>query len=350
MPLFRLFTWLSLVVHVIILSMIVSAIALPTGSAKRKQWKKKPKINGESKFTLNPVASNAVRTTSGDKLTPKTYTIAVRVESYEMVLKASDWVMVLTPSEDQSQRDHEKNRQSFRQVWGYQTIRDQEVLSVPNHFKWKRHLSNDRPTGLNGVYVIIPNKRLLKIGTVTMSPDARTGLTSTVRAEVEKYRVDKLPNVPSIYQLCLLYEKAFKEHAEVTIHSFDISESSEFGRAFNQMVREKHTGVGDILSEKEDRWEWELYKRIESKAIILENSLWLHHNHDIFEELWDEIHGLLPAQLAPAEQDIWDHLDHFDNSVKSSGHDEDIRPIVIQNWIRERGDEEGTRLAPRISY
>ncbi|KAJ3826884.1 hypothetical protein F5880DRAFT_1541449, partial [Lentinula raphanica] len=212
---------------------------------------------------------------------------------------------------------------------------------------------------------VSPSRLNFTIGTVTMSQETRAELGRDMRAAVDDYRVDKLPNVPSIYQFAVLLRRQLdkvKYRGTVTVHSFNISDSSEFGKAFDEMVRKKGTGAGDELSEEEDkwewelykriqnRWEWELYKRIESKAIILENSLWLHHNHDIFEELWDEIHGLLPAQLAPAEQDIWDHLDHFDNSVKSSGHDEDIRPIVIQNWIRERDDEEGARLAPQISY
>ncbi|KAJ3968279.1 hypothetical protein EV361DRAFT_926757 [Lentinula raphanica] len=168
---------------------------------------------------------------------------------------------------------------------------------------------------------------VLKIGTVTMSPITKSAVTQDMGAEVQKNRLDKLPNVPSIYQfLNLLHDQltGLKYSLTVTDHEFDISESSEFGNAFKQMVSKKGTGAGEVLSEdpEKDQWERELYKRIESRDIILEESL-KKQNSDIFEKLWNEIQ--LP-DWAFKGQDAWDKKWWDDNPTSEGSRSPDQVP------------------------
>ncbi|KAJ3836172.1 hypothetical protein F5878DRAFT_274168 [Lentinula raphanica] len=339
MYLFRLvFTRHSLVVNIMFLSLITAVIALPPGRPRKEQ----PRI-GESTFRVN-LPSNTVATSSGpprkkSKTTkPKTnpssattksnsssdkikYIIALIIEGEEgKAVDPSDpltiWTVVFLTVEDQGLIGNEAR--------GYRTIRDPESPV----FKWKRQVDEFQPSNVNGARVVMSKERLvLKIGTVTMSPITKSAVTQDMGAEVQKNRLDKLPNVPSIYQfLNLLHDQltGLKYSLTVTDHEFDISESSEFGNAFKQMVSKKGTGAGEVLSEdpEKDQWERELYKRIESRDIILEESL-KKQNSDIFEKLWNEIQ--LP-DWAFKGQDAWDKKWWDDNPTSEGSRSPDQVP------------------------
>ncbi|KAJ3839242.1 hypothetical protein F5878DRAFT_617004 [Lentinula raphanica] len=291
------FTWHSLVVHVLLLSMIAAAFALPIQSKE------------------NTIATAPPRAKpSKDHSTPIEFIIIVIIENGKAewteqheVDPLARWVMALIPSED-------LNR-SRRQVWGYQTIRYK--WETESETKWKMKVAEDRKRYLYGALATLSDKHLLlKIGAVSMSLTTQYTLTTRMRAELHEYRSDELPNVPSIYQFLLLFHKVALEDSHTKVHRFDISESSEFGKAFKQMVRKKGTGAtpGGVMSQ----WEWELYERIQSGAIILEDSLWKHRNKDILVNLRAD--ALKVPSVFFESQDIEDDLHHPALAGPSPGH------------------------------
>ncbi|KAJ3966694.1 hypothetical protein EV361DRAFT_551079 [Lentinula raphanica] len=177
-------------------------------------------------------------------------------------------------------------------------------MVLESKFKWKRlqTVNKERPGVYGARLTLINSDLVLEIGRVTMSQNTRAVLAKQMGVELDKYLIDKLPNVPSIYQFLLLFHQvalefslADKDRVKIS-GSWDLSESSKFGVTFKEMVGKKGTGANEILSEERDKWECELYKRILSGAIKLDDSLWIHKNKDILEDLWNEVHGIgLPA-------------------------------------------------------
>ncbi|KAJ3715854.1 hypothetical protein C8R42DRAFT_645707 [Lentinula raphanica] len=339
MPLFRLFTWHLLAVHVVILSMIAAAIVLPMDSSMTQSdgTRKRDRetagldaaglssdtavaISSQSRDSHTPTSTNQrppkkQRKTESNDVTKtcefqtilKEYVIAVVIGGHAKQSAAvdptADWVIAFIPSEYYLVQP---SRKQNPKATGYRTIRN---TASNSHFKWKRQVNTKHPKSINGAQVTVSPSRLnFTIGTVTMSQETRAELGRDMRAAVDDYRVDKLPNVPSIYQFAVLLRRQLdkvKYRGTVTVHSFNISDSSEFGKAFDEMVRKKGTGAGDELSEEEDKWEWELYKRIQSKAIDLERSLDVHNNRGILEDLWDEV-KILSQYVIDGHWDVYD--------------------------------------------
>ncbi|KAJ3769819.1 hypothetical protein FB446DRAFT_746457 [Lentinula raphanica] len=343
MHLFRIvFMWHSLAVHVILLSMITAAIALPIGTDTTKPTKeqeiavrddeaglsshqnavadtsqqppprKKRKTaasdpqqpterTSETSKTLDKILSEAQ-----EKTIPREYIIAVVIEHGNVLIDRNhpqkwvekkevdpdaNWVIAVIPV----------GTSVNPRVQGYQTIRD---MVLESKFKWKRcqTVNKERP-GVYGTRLTLINSHLvLEIGRVTMSQNTRAVLAKQMGVVLDQYLIDKLPNVPSIYQFLLLFHQVASEFLLADKHrvkisgSWDLSESSKFGVIFKKMVGKKGTGANGILSEERDKWECELYKRISSGAIKLDDSLWIYKNKDILEALWNEVHGIgLPA-------------------------------------------------------
>ncbi|KAJ3771334.1 hypothetical protein FB446DRAFT_740930 [Lentinula raphanica] len=174
-------------------------------------------------------------------------------------------------------------------VWGYRTRRNPHSTS---NFKWARQQSRALKN-VNGASITVNPTRLhIKIGEFQMSQDTKALLTKALTVVVDKKRIDKLPNIPSGYQFALILEDQLKtpqfQHT-VRIISWDISKTSEYGGTFDRMIENKSSGTGFLLLET-DRWERELYKRIESGEVKLDESL-KSDNRDILEDLWNEVHG-----------------------------------------------------------
>ncbi|KAJ3715785.1 hypothetical protein C8R42DRAFT_680382 [Lentinula raphanica] len=358
MYLFRLvFTWYSLAANILLLSMILAAIALPMdpstttqSEGTRKRDRETANLDAAGLSSTNAVVisseSNGSRKllntrpprkqrlaasgsqgkvvkprpnqSSEARSTPKMYIIAVIIENgkaewteKQEVDPLARWVVALILLED-------ANRLPY-QFWGYETIRD-DSETAQSETKWKMRVDKRHHRFLYGAWVALSERHLvLEIGTLTTSQDMKSLLTKKMRAELATYHFDQLPSVLSIYQFLLLFHQQALKHLHVQVHSFDISEFSDFGKAFKQIVRKKGTGAGGVMSQ----WEWELYERIQSKSIILEDSLWKHKNQDILVELRADVLDVPPEFLA--SQDMEDYLDHPTLAGPSSpSHDQDI--------------------------
>ncbi|KAJ3754952.1 hypothetical protein EV360DRAFT_73277 [Lentinula raphanica] len=182
-------------------------------------------------------------------------------------------------------------------VLGYRTIRDPASQS---DFKWTRQVMPKHQKAMNGAeFTVSPLHRHYDIATLRMSSKIKSALSQAMRADIDEYRIDKLPNILSDYQFAVLLQ------LQLAKPKFDISKTSEFGKNFEYMVKMKATGAGGVLSKEVDVWEWELYERVASGDVDLETSLRKHKNQDILEELWNEVHGNLLAALSPAKQDVY---------------------------------------------
>ncbi|KAJ3761378.1 hypothetical protein EV360DRAFT_80290 [Lentinula raphanica] len=320
MYLFRISTWHSLVVHVLLLLIIAAAIALPIerDTAERQEDQRiaaragpsdrntvvptsfvkiMPNPSPTDRLFLQREAKTALQW--ADAATPKDYVLSVRVGGHAERYKerrADVWVLAFIPDETL------KEKRTI-QVLGYRTIRD---TAPQSDFRWTRQVHTQHKKSVYGALVTVsPQHPHYDIATLKMSEETKANLTIDMREDVDEYRIDKLPSALSIYQFAVRvrHQLAKPKYRDIVdVQSFDISKSSEFGQAFNEMVKEKGTGAGDALSEEEDKWEWELYERIESGAVVLEDSLKL-YNRDILEEFWDEAD---PVLQYIGDQDIWD--------------------------------------------
>ncbi|KAJ3838307.1 hypothetical protein EV361DRAFT_948677 [Lentinula raphanica] len=178
---------------------------------------------------------------------------------------------------------------------GYRTIRNPASQS---NFKWEQQRSDSKsPTSVNGAAIAVtPQHTYLVIATLEMSEKTKNVLINAMRPVIDQHRIDRIPTILSIYQYAVLFqrklaEKEFRDIVKI-IGKFDISETSPFREAFDRMVKEKATGAGDVLEEKVDIWEWELYEQVEhhGPVDILEKSL-DRQNRDILEDLWNKVHG-----------------------------------------------------------
>ncbi|KAJ3715833.1 hypothetical protein C8R42DRAFT_712350 [Lentinula raphanica] len=285
MYLFRLFTWHSHAVHVLLLLMITAAIALPARPRKENvaneigesvsQWD----LSGGT--SSGPPQKKQKSEAVTPRLTPKKHWIGVIIESGLDDPKAN-WVFVSVPEKDL----HKDNSR----LVGYATSKNHH----PSMTKWSRQVKSANPSGVNGAMVTMSKDHpslLIEIGSATMSLNMRNNLAIDMRKAVDTHRCDQLPDVPSIYQYAVLYEEAMKNRG-VEIHHYDISQTSAFGMAFARKVDEKGTGAGGVLSEEVDKWEWALYERIKNGgADVLRISLGK-YNKDILEDLWDEVYKL----------------------------------------------------------
>ncbi|KAJ3836169.1 hypothetical protein F5878DRAFT_643752 [Lentinula raphanica] len=335
MYLFRISTWHSLAVHALLLLIIAAAIALPierdtaepredqriaaraesTESSNRNTAVPTSEHRNFVQIMPNPSSESQAttkrrqratgpreKTKTRDreaKTTPKDYVLSVRVGGHAERYKGQRedvWVLAFIPDETL------KEKRTI-QVLGYRTIRD---TAPQSDFRWTRQVHTQNKKSVYGALVTVsPQHPHYDIATLKMSEETKANLTIDMREDVDEYRIDKLPSALSIYQFAVRvrHQLAKPKYRDIVdVQSFDISKSSEFGQAFKEMVKEKGTGAGDALSEEEDKWEWELYERIESGAVVLEDSLKL-YNRDILEEFWDEAD---PVLQYIGDQDIWD--------------------------------------------
>ncbi|KAJ3771331.1 hypothetical protein FB446DRAFT_789699 [Lentinula raphanica] len=333
---FRLHTWHSLAVNGLLISMFVTAIALSIES-DRTELRIKQRIAAEGneagpsyhnavvpisatprKFTgepRNPSPKKAktsqprLSRTAQARSTPKEFIVGVIIKNgmeqvtqngqEEWVRKEkldpnADWVMAFIQPEQLSQSRIHKVR-----VWGYQTFRD--TVSDESIFNpWKAKVTDGVTAhpSLYGVRVSLSRKDLfLPVGTVKMSENAKSDLTRVMIEDLDQSHSDKLPDVLSIYDVLFISGKRMGKHSRITVVSFDMSESSAFGEAFDEMVRAKGTGAGRVVSAG-DKWEWELYERVKSGTITLRQSLVKRKNQDILEDLWNEVYS--PKSVVPS--------------------------------------------------
>ncbi|KAJ3769818.1 hypothetical protein FB446DRAFT_746454 [Lentinula raphanica] len=353
MHLFRIvFMWRSLAVHVILLSMITAAIALPIGTDTTEPGKEQEIVArsgeagsssayGQREFVkilpkpTQPKSKQAIRPRpkprrpqqqptgpkkprthdSKARAIPIEYIIGVIIEDGKKMIELeedgevmyiekeaeevdpnSNWVVALIPVED-------LNREDSWTVTGFQTIRD----STDSVTRWKRKVKPGKLNALNGVSVrMYAGNLILEVARVTMTENTRSHqLANFMRKNVQEHHIDKLPNVPSIYQFLLLFREVESDEELKPLIKFSegwaMSESSSFGKTFKQMVNKMGTGAREVLSET-DKWERELYERIKSGQVKLDESLKC-HNRDILEDLWNED---LPFWAHSANQDIDD--------------------------------------------
>ncbi|KAJ3761382.1 hypothetical protein EV360DRAFT_80295 [Lentinula raphanica] len=339
MHLFRIvFMWRSLAVHVILLSMITAAIALPIGTDTTEPGKEqeivarsgeagssstygqrefvkilpkatqpkskqamKPRPNPHPQQTASvlfqlsgsqqPTGPKKPRTQDpkaraallwADAAIPIEYIVGVIIEDGKEMIELeedgevmyiekeaeevdpnSNWVVALIPVED-------LNREDRWTVTGFQTIRD----STDSVTRWKRKVKPGKLNALNGVSVrMYAGNLILEVARVTMTENTRSHqLANFMRRNVQEHHIDKLPNVPSIYQFLLLFREVESDNELKPLIEFAMSESSSFGKTFKQMVNKMGTGAREVLSET-DKWERELYERIKSGQVKLDESL-----------------------------------------------------------------------------
>ncbi|KAJ3826887.1 hypothetical protein F5880DRAFT_1342034 [Lentinula raphanica] len=110
----------------------------------------------------------------------------------------SNWVAALIPVED-------LDREDSWTVTGFQTIRD----STDSVTRWKRKVKPGKLNALNGVSVrMYDGNLILEVARVTMTENTRSHqLANFMRRNVQEHHIDKLPNVPSIYQFLLLFRQ-----------------------------------------------------------------------------------------------------------------------------------------------
>ncbi|KAJ3826889.1 hypothetical protein F5880DRAFT_1541550 [Lentinula raphanica] len=350
------FTWRSLAVHVLLLSVITTVIALPMGSSTkaREQTRKKldeekarsdrtvsssnPESRGSTRTPENQKAAGsssneagpsgnintaivqasdatrvATRRKAPKKLTDYVFGVAIGGrQGSKKLTDTAEWVMTITPCEllTPTAGDGKGTRVT---TTGYRTEKD---IASSSNFGWKRKKTvSTSSSNVNGVQIAISSDRpFLEIARLRMSTQDKAQLSAIMGTAVGKYRIDKLPNIPSLYLYARLLEYKLthwdsKDHVIVQIISFDMSKSSAFGEAFEKMIESKGSGVGRLLSEQSDIWEWALYERIQSGDIdldkifseILDVGEKLGNNKDesmldVSQELWEEVHRTrLPA-------------------------------------------------------
>ncbi|KAJ3769815.1 hypothetical protein FB446DRAFT_791036 [Lentinula raphanica] len=327
----------SLAVHVLLLLIIATAIALPMNSSTSEKTQKRAGKKARSDVT---VPSSKARTLKKLKMagsgfneagpsgsihdakssetpsTPQELIIVVIIEGgkelwtrRKEVSSQANWFMAMLPVEQLANIDDDSDDHRVR-VLAYRTIRD---MASHSNYKWARQPAYNRLHAVYGRQVeLSKNYLILEIARVTTKipiSNIRHSLARSMRNNFYEYRSDKLPNVPSIYQsLILLHNATLHEPgvAHVEPEILNVSKSSEFGKAFYQMVEKKGTGVGQELS-VEQKWEGA--------------------NHDILEDLWDEVYEvpreLLHGQdidLDPKWKDSESWGNVLDETVDPSGH------------------------------
>ncbi|KAJ3769817.1 hypothetical protein FB446DRAFT_746443 [Lentinula raphanica] len=334
------FTWRSLAVHVLLLSVITTVIALPINSSTKSSEETRERDGKKARSDLtvsssNPESHDNTRTPKKQKTagsssneagpsgnvdiaiaeasdaksseapsTLQELIIAVIIEGGkelwnrgEDVNAEATWFMAIVAVEQFARIGRKKDRP---RVYAYQTIREGRTegnMESQFNSKWtRRRIATKNQNDLYGKQIdLSPQHLIFEIARVTTTSELRTirhKLFQVMRQRFGEYRSDRLPNVPSIYQSVLLLHNATLHEPDVIAvqpKTLEISESSGFGKAFYKMVEKKGTGVGQKLSVKE-KWEWELYQRITSGAIVLKDSLLEHKNKDILEDLWDEVY------------------------------------------------------------
>ncbi|KAJ3820366.1 hypothetical protein F5880DRAFT_1509417 [Lentinula raphanica] len=293
MYLFRIiFRRRSLAVHVFLLSMIAAVIALPTSKSNPR---KRPWIEGSEASTGqagSPGQYSVFSAVSGEVIAQYEFAAIMSGQKWSDPT-AAQWVMMIIPSVYLTPTN--RNKKLWPQAFGYRTIQD------PNSSAWTRQLAAGKKKVVTGASVAVNPARLrYTIAKLRMSQETKLQLTLAMKAVVDENHTDKLPNIPSGYQYALLLEKQLKkpdfEHT-VEVVSFDMSETSEYGKVFTEMITNKCLGGGKVLNKETDRWEWELYGQIEhyGPTNILEKSL-DSRNRYLLKGSWDKLHGTgLPA-------------------------------------------------------
>ncbi|KAJ3752336.1 hypothetical protein EV360DRAFT_75445 [Lentinula raphanica] len=130
---------------------------------------------------------------------------------------------------------------------------------------WDLSVNKGQPKNVYGARVWISNDDhiSIRVGTVTMSKQARRKLTADIGPIVLEHCSNQLPNLLSIYQFLILLEKQLKlAKYNAKNLDFDISKTSGFRLVFDKMVSEMGTAAGLVITKNAMPWEWELYRRI----------------------------------------------------------------------------------------
>ncbi|KAJ3838312.1 hypothetical protein F5878DRAFT_619945 [Lentinula raphanica] len=169
MYLFRIvFTWRLLAVYILYLTN-QTVIAMPPRGRPPKG-----ESTGIGEFTFQANLSSP--TTSDPKFMLKTYVLGVANRDTSHDDQKADWVAVMVPEEDLTPSKPEKY------FYGYQTLK-----SPNSDNEWHRQVKSGRKSSLNGASVIVTESlRLLRIGSVRMSPDTKGYLSTDVRKDVDK--------------------------------------------------------------------------------------------------------------------------------------------------------------------
>ncbi|KAJ3715813.1 hypothetical protein C8R42DRAFT_746134 [Lentinula raphanica] len=289
------FTRRSHAVHLLqLLSMIATAFALPIDSNTTERRTEQRIAAGSGEAGPSSGHNLGLSAGSGKIIATGPYSFAVQIggkaewtedpnsDTYHL----GKWLIGITPPE--------LHKQKTPKARGYRTIRNPASQS---DFKWEQQRDSDNPTSVNGALVTVtPQHTCFVIATLQMSENTKKDLNNAMRPVIDQHRIDRIPTILSIYQYAVLFqrklaEKEFRDIVKI-IGKFDISETSPFREAFDRMVKEKATGAGDVLEEKVDIWEWELYEQVEhhGPVDILEKSL-DRQNRDILEDLWNKVHG-----------------------------------------------------------
>ncbi|KAJ3773500.1 hypothetical protein FB446DRAFT_787776 [Lentinula raphanica] len=215
---------------------------------------------------------------NGSKAPLRKYYIVVcpqskqKVESEQYSDPKATWTVGFVQAEKESDL-------SGKILCGYRTVQTQPPAK-PFAGEWEFVVDKNQPrkTGLcQAVANISKTKKhpCLIIGVATMTVvTLQKQINPKVYDAVIKHHSDKLPNLVSVYQYLIHLEKVLKEpslkdinkHPLVTNLEFDISDSSEFMKAFRKMILVKGSAAGFQLNSSHP-WELDLYNRIEKEKL-----------------------------------------------------------------------------------
>ncbi|KAJ3715987.1 hypothetical protein C8R42DRAFT_778727 [Lentinula raphanica] len=215
---------------------------------------------------------------NGSKAPLRKYYIVVcpqskqKVESEQYSDPKATWTVGFVQAEKESDL-------SGKILCGYRTVQTQPPAK-PFAGEWEFVVDKNQPrkTGLcQAVANISKTKKhpCLIIGVATMTVvTLQKQINPKVYDAVIKHHSDKLPNLVSVYQYLIHLEKVLKEpslkdinkYPLVTNLEFDISDSSEFMKAFRKMILVKGSAAGFQLNSSHP-WELDLYNRIEKEKL-----------------------------------------------------------------------------------
>ncbi|KAJ3972499.1 hypothetical protein EV361DRAFT_867674 [Lentinula raphanica] len=277
MHLCRIFTWHLFVANFMLILLMISAapIPFPLTSQLPSESKKRPfsEFSVEDAADSHTVASEQQRAYKPE--TPQNYYIIVYPRWFHQLTvkrkkpndpKMVTWTAGLVPAKDRSDL-------SSKLFQGYQTQWESPCQwKIAGVEKNGKHRQGD----LNGATVRISKKTEyppIFIGNATTTKSAlRNKIFPTVHAAVIGNHSDIFPNPVSTYQFLIHLEKVLEEFSPnklnikpplVTNLNFDISDSSDFVKAFNEMIRKKESAAGFQLDSRHP-WELDLYNRIET--------------------------------------------------------------------------------------
>ncbi|KAJ3762306.1 hypothetical protein EV360DRAFT_67186 [Lentinula raphanica] len=267
MHLFRVFTCHALATSMLILSMISAA---PISTSWQPPESKKRLFSEFSVAEVDEAEESPKRPrgsykyhdhANGSKAPLRKYYIVVCPQSKQKVdsERYSDPKATWTVGFIQAEKESDL---SGKILCGYRTVQTQPPAK-PFAGEWEFVVDKNQPrkTGLcQAVANISKTKKhpCLIIGVATMTVvTLQKQINPKVYDAVIKHHSDKLPNLVSVYQYLIHLEKVLKEpslkdinkHPLVTNLEFDISDLSEFMKAFRKMILVKGSAAG-IKKEK----------------------------------------------------------------------------------------------------